>query len=90
MHCKYCGKWSGLFENEHQDCAIAASARAVPDSTIVGSGLWGSPRPITAALKDGHRSALTFGKILWAVILGNLITSLVVLVIAMIVRLLFR
>jgi hypothetical protein len=24
-NCKYCGKWSGLFEDEHMDCALAAS-----------------------------------------------------------------
>jgi hypothetical protein len=23
--CKYCGKWSGLFDNEHFDCAQAAA-----------------------------------------------------------------
>lgn len=33
--CKYCGKWSGLFTNEHLDCAQAAAQGKVLESFTV-------------------------------------------------------
>jgi hypothetical protein len=32
--CKYCGKWSGLFDDEHFDCAQASAQGKAIDSFI--------------------------------------------------------
>jgi hypothetical protein len=49
--CKHCGKWSGLFGNEHLDCAQAiAQGKKLESFTAIPS-----PSPITA------------GAIFWAV-----------------------
>jgi hypothetical protein len=32
MHCKHCGKWSGFFQDYHEDCAAAvAQGKRVAD-----------------------------------------------------------
>lgn len=54
--CRYCGKWSGLFSNEHLDCAQAATkGEPLPSE---------QPRPRAAV------SPLTFSSIVWGVFLG--------------------
>lgn len=35
-NCRFCGKWSGLFSNEHLDCARADKAgKPLPDAAPV-------------------------------------------------------
>jgi len=64
--CKYCGKWSGLFENEHLDCAAAheASVQGANDSVPEGQSDV-QPRAVSARqsamatvrYRDGYRIA---------------------------------
>jgi hypothetical protein len=42
--CKHCGKWSGLFDNEHLECAQAAAQGKVVERLSAVA----SPSPITA------------------------------------------
>jgi len=92
MHCKYCGKWSGLFNNEHLDCAVAAKMPPSPSSAPSGTvtpGTWNVPQGQSGLQAIQHQASLTFGQVVRAVIVGKLLTSVIVLIIAALVRLLF-
>jgi hypothetical protein len=42
--CKFCGKWSGLFDDQHLDCALAAAqGKTLESFTEIAP-----PRPLTA------------------------------------------
>lgn len=61
--CKHCGRWAGIFWDEHDDCRNA-----------VENGL-----PVPSAIPSAPTSAaspLTFWRIVWAVVLGLAIFSL--------------
>jgi hypothetical protein len=86
MQCKYCGRWSGLFENEHLDCANAYRDAQAPQSTIAGV-----LRTVPAAAFVGAQSQpITIGKIAAGVLIGNLLTALIVGFIGLGIRALFH
>jgi hypothetical protein len=68
--CKYCGKWSGLFDDEHQDCA-AAVAKGLPVPSDVEPA---PPRPVTPT------------SIFWSVFLALLAFGLLAAVLAFLLR----
>jgi len=62
--CKYCGKWSGLFEDEHLDCASAheMSLHGRPEAVPTGQAqpiAAGTPRDNVAMsrYRDGYFTA---------------------------------
>ena len=69
--CKYCGKWSGLFDDEHLDCAEQAKRPSpVPRGTITGN-----ISLATSAVQV--QQPLTVGRIAAGVMLGNLLSGVV-------------
>jgi hypothetical protein len=44
LNCRFCGKWSGLFDDEHQDCAVAV-AKGISLDTL--NPAKAEPKPVT-------------------------------------------
>ena len=88
MLCKHCGKWRGLFDDEHQDCAEAAAAPPViPKGTVNLGQAWQVVNtPHTAATRVIH--VVPLSRIVWGVVLGNFLTTVIAIPIWMFIYLL--
>jgi hypothetical protein len=68
MRCTYCGEFSGVFSSAHLDCEKTARTKdvsAAPAAVV-------QPAVVQPAVAQ-----LRFGTIVWAVIVGNFLFSLV-------------
>ncbi len=79
-NCKYCGKWSGMFDDEHMDCASAASQGKT--AAQIREDL-GRPQMVIA-------QPVTNASIFWAVFGGLWAFSISAGFFVAILRLLFR